>query len=470
MRYRPATASLVTVLLVGCMTAGPDYVLPEVTVPADWHAGSVAGRIAADPEVLAVWWQTLHDATLNSLIEHAIQANLELRIARAQLRQARGQRAMANNLPMATASGRATRTGADSNITELYTVTFDATWELDFFGGQQRATEAAAAELEAAEAARRDVLVSVLAEVALNYIELRTLQQRNLVAVANRDAEQRTLELVQAKFAAGAGTALDVDRAQSGLEQSRAQIHLLNQSMGRLQNHLAVLIGTPPGTLAAVLEVAAPIPEPPVHLAVGVPAEMLRRRPDVRRAERRLAAETARIGVAEAELYPKFVLNGSIGLEALSLSLSDADQRTFGIGPALQWKLFDGGRTRQRIAIQNAVQEEAMIHYEATLLRALEEVEDALIAFTEERLRSAALERAAATAARAATVAMARYEAGASSFLEVLEARRAELSAHDQARSSQGEMVLHLVRLYKALGGGWTPVPPVPATPLPETG
>ncbi len=307
------------------------------------------------------------------------------------------------------------------------------------------------------------MLVSVLAEVALNYIELRTLQQRHLVAVANRDAQQCTLELVQAKLAAGAGTALDVDRAQSGLEQSRAQIHLLNQNMGRLQNHLAVLVGAPPGALADVLGAAAPTPEPPVHLAVGVPAEMLRRRPDIRRAERRLAAETARIGVAEAELYPKFALNGSIGLEALSLSLSDTDQRTFGIGPALQWKLFDGGRTRQRIAIQKAVQEEAMIHYEATLLRALEAVEDALIAFTEERLRSAALERAAAT------VAMACYEAGASSFLEVLEARRTALSAHDQARSSQGELALHLVRLYKALGGGWTPVPPVPATPSPET-
>ncbi len=221
-----------------------------------------------------------------------------------------------------------------------------------------------------------------------------------------------------------------------------------------------MLIGEVPGAVSRELESVQPLPIPPVRVAVGVPAEALRRPPDVRRAERQLAAETARIGVATAELYPKFTLTGTIGLESLSLSNSDSDSQTFGIGPSVRWNLFDGGRTRQKIEIQNAVQEQAMVRYEASVLAAQEDVENAITAFTQEQLRYRSLNESAAAAKRAADIAKTRYEAGATNFLTVLDAQRTLLAAQDRRSASQGEIVSNLIRLYKSLGGGWTPQQP----------
>ncbi len=222
-----------------------------------------------------------------------------------------------------------------------------------------------------------------------------------------------------------------------------------------------MLIGEVPGAVTRELESVQPLPTPSVRVAVGVPAEALRRRPDVRRAERQLAAETARVGVATAELYPKFTLTGTIGLESLSLSnLTDSDSQTFGMGPSARWNLFDGGRTRQKIEIQNAVQEQAMVRYEASVLAEQEDVENAITAFTQEQLRYRSLNESAAAAKRAADIAKTRYEAGATNFLTVLDAQRTLLAAQDRRSASQGEIVSNLIRLYKSLGGGWTPQQP----------
>ena len=461
---------LLLLVLSACTTVGPDYVPPETESPEAW-AGRLEGGLTEadlDPQVLSQWWKTLGDPTLDSLILRAIAANLDLRTADAQLRQARAQRGVTGGtrFPTIEAGASAVRSDSSDNAgtggtSELYSSSFDAGWEIDIFGGRRRAIEAADADLQVAQEARRDVLVSVLAEVSLNYVELRTFQAQLNVAEENLTNQTETLEIVRAQYDAGAVTELDLDRAVSNVENTRSEIPRLNQNISRAENRLALLIGEVPGAVTSELESLKPLLTPPVQVAVGVPAEALRRRPDVRRAERQLAAETARIGVATAELYPKFTLSGTIGLESLSLSnLTDSDSQTFGIGPSVRWNLFDGGRTRQKMQVQNAVQEQAMIQYEASILGALEDVENAITAFTQEQLRYRALNESAAAAERAADIAKTRYEAGATNFLTVLDAQRSLLSAQDRRSASEGEIVSNLIRLYKSLGGGWTPEQP----------
>ncbi|MEM9388498.1 MAG: efflux transporter outer membrane subunit [Pseudomonadota bacterium] len=448
-----------------CTTVGPDYEPPELESPSAWATRLKGGLTTAElnPTSLSAWWETLGDDTLNNLIGRAINANLDLRTAQAQLRQARAQRAATggSRFPTIQAGASATSAGSGGNSSQLYSASFDAGWELDLFGGRRRSIEAADADLRTAEEARRDVLISMLAEVAVNYIELRAYQSQLAVAQDNLDNQLETLEIVEAQYRAGAVTQLDYDRAVSNVANTRSEIPRARQSLAQVKNRLAVLVGQAPGALEEQLSEPAPIPTPPVQLAVGVPAETLRRRPDVRQAERQLAAETARVGVAVAELYPKFTLSGTIGLEALSVSsLTDSDSRTFGIGPSVRWNLFDGGRTRQQIEVQSAVQEQALIQYERTVLGALEEVENAITAFTEEQLRYRALVESAAATERAADVARMRYEAGASDFIAVLDAERSLLSVQSNRVASEGTIVSNLVRLYKALGGGWDPQEP----------
>lgn len=467
---------LLLVAVSGCGTVGPDYEKPELesaSTPA-W-SGRLEGGLSdaeLDPQTLSAWWKTLNDPTLDSLVERAIAANLDLRTATSQLRQARAQRASAGSalFPTIDAGAAATRTGSSENAgsgraSTLHSTSFDASWEIDVFGGVRRSVEAAEADLAAAREARRDVLVSVLAEVALNYVELRTFQSRFAVAEKNLDNQEETQEIVQAQFDAGAVSELDLDRAISNLEATRSSIPQLEQNVVKAKNRLAVLVGKPPGALNEELRTAQPLPTPPVQVAVGVPAETLRRRPDVRLAERQLAAETARVGVATSELYPKFNLVGSIGLESLSAStLFDGASKVFQLGPSVQWRVFDGGRIRQEIEIQDAVQEQAMIRYESSILSALEDVENAITGFTQEQLRYQSLAKSAAAAERAAGTAKARYDAGASSFLPVLDAQRSQLQAQDNRAASKGTIVSNLIRLYKSLGGGWTPDPPATAS------
>jgi NodT family efflux transporter outer membrane factor (OMF) lipoprotein len=313
-------------------------------------------------QMLGQWWATLNDPTLTSLVERALQGNLDLRQASARVREARARRGIsaAERFPTIEASGAVTpfRTSEDLTVPgaerehTLYTAGFDASWELDVFGRVRRSVEAAEADLQASVEGRRDVLVTLLAEVALNYVEVRSWKTRLAVAEANREAQAKTLALVQSNYEAGEVSRLDLEQARSNLDTTQSQIPTLATQLAQAKHRLAVLMEQPPGTLNAELAARQPVPVPPPEVAVGVPADLLRRRPDVRRAERELAAQTARIGVATADLYPRFTLLGSIGLEALSFSnLFSGTSAIYQLGPNTRWNVFDAGRIRQAIEV-----------------------------------------------------------------------------------------------------------------------
>ena len=457
-------------LLSGCAAVGPDYVPPEVSAPKKWST-SLAGGLSAeamDPEKMANWWSTLNDPTLTSLIERAVADNLDLRQAQARVREARARRGIsqARRFPTIGAGGhinvaRSSEETGSGTERDLYAAGFDAGWELDVFGGVRRSVEAAGATLEASKEGLHDVMVSLLAEVALNYVEVRSFQTRLSIAEANQKAQEETYGITRARYESGLTSDLDVEQARYNLEGTRSKIPPLQIGLEQARNRLAVLLGQNPGTLKDELTERKDIPITPLDVAVGVPAEVLRRRPDVRKAERELAAESAQVGVATAELYPKFMLTGSIGLEALSLgNLFSTGSRTYGIGPSFLWNIFDGGRIRQNIKVQSALQEQALLSYEASLLTALEDVENALTAYAKEQTRRQSLAEASRAAQRAVELAQNQYTSGLIDFQAVLDAQRALLSLQDQLAQSKGAVTSNLISLYKALGGGWTSLAP----------
>jgi outer membrane protein, multidrug efflux system len=295
----------------------------------------------------------------------------------------------------------------------------------------------------------------------LNYIEVRTYQKRLAVTQENLEIQQETYSLIQWRCQAGMDDELAVQQARSSLEAARSQIPTLRTSLEGAMNRIAVLLGEQPGALHEELETCQPMPVVPLEVAVGVPADTLRRRPDIRNAERELAAQTARVGAATADLYPKFTLSGSIGIEALSLgNLITAGSRTFSIGPRILWPIFNAGSIRANIEVQSAIQEQAMIQYESTVLSALEEVENALAAYGEEQVRRRSLDEAADAAKQALELAQYKYQTGLIDFITVLDAQRSLLNYEDQLVQSTGSITSNLVRLYKALGGGWTSMAP----------
>jgi outer membrane protein, multidrug efflux system len=461
---------LAAVLLVGCATVGPDYTRPEISTPKKWRTDlkTNPAQGPGDSRTMADWWTTLNDPTLTSLIQRALKDNLDLKDARSRVREARARRGIsaAERFPTLDAGGSAksSRSSEDTGSgerRELYAAGFDANWELDLFGGVRRSIEAAQADLETSQEDYRDVMVSLLAEVALNYIEVRTFQTRLEVANKNLKTQNETYELTTFRFEAGLGSALDMERAKYNLENTRSQIPALRVSLEEAKNRLAVLLGIHPGSLQTELSANKPIPVSSVDIAVGIPAEVLRRRPDIRRAERELAAQTARVGVATAELYPKFTLLGSIGLEALSFpDLFSVNNRKDSIGPSFSWNIFDAGAIRKNIEVQNALQEQALIKYESAILTALEDVEKVLKAYAEEQQRRQSLSDATQAAQRAVDLALKQYSAGTIDFQDVLEAQRSLLSFQDQLAESDGAVTSDLIRVYKALGGGWESLVP----------
>ena len=456
----------VVLTISGCFAVGPDYKAPDIAAPAEWRQLLRAGLNATEPEAqaLATWWTTLNDADLSDLIERAAAGNLDLKIAQARVREARARRgiARAGLFPTLDLGASATVSRGSEDIgsgarRELYRTGFDASWEIDIFGGVRRSIEAAQGDLEANVADYRDVMVSLLAEVALNYVEARTLQMQLQVGEENLKAQAETLQLTEWRLAAGLVSVLDAEQARSNLESTRAALPRLRSSIEAAKNRLAVLLGVFPGALEAQLAARKPVPEPPLEIAVGVPAEVLRRRPDVQRAERQLAAQTARIGVATADLYPRFVLPGSIGLEALSTNhLFLSGSRAWSLAGSVSWPVFQGGAIRQNIEVQNALQEQALQQYETTILVALEEVENSLVAYAEEQDRSAALTQATQAAEGAAELAREQYASGLIDFQTVLDAERSVLSLQEQLAQSRGQVAANVISLYKALGGGWT--------------
>ncbi|HER63115.1 MAG TPA: efflux transporter outer membrane subunit, partial [Desulfobacteraceae bacterium] len=349
-------------------------------------------------------------------------------------------------------------TGGTGDETDRYAAGFDAAWEVDIFGGVRRSVEAAQADLEASQENLHGALVSLLAEVALNYVEVRTYQARLEAAEANIDTLKETYEINISRYNAGLVSELSVQESLRLLETARSRVPALETGLEAAKNRLAVLLGEFPGSLHEELAESVQIPGLPATVMVGIPAETLRHRPDVRYAERNLAAQTARIGVATADLYPRFQLFGTLGLESISAGdLFQSSSRVWGFGPSAQWRVFDGGAIRQNIQVQNARQEQALIHYESTLLRAQEEVENALVAYAKEQLRRESVARASIAAERAELLANDQYQAGLVNFNNVLDAQRALLLLQDELAQSNGAMTANLIRLYKALGGGWEP-------------
>jgi NodT family efflux transporter outer membrane factor (OMF) lipoprotein len=455
---------LATVLMVaGCAAVGPDYVAPGIPAPAAWQAefGGGEDTTAPDPSRLEYWWANLNDPILSELIDLALAQNLDVKQTLSRVREARARRGVsdAERFPTLDLSTDATwsRSGTHA-VHESYGGSFDAGWELDLFGGIQRANEAALADLQAEMANLADVLVSLTAETGLNYIDVRTYQARLAVAKANLAAQQETYELIQGRYAVGLSNELALQQARYNLESTRSRIPSLVTGGAAALNRLAVLTGKPPGQLHDKLIAPHPIPVAPITIAVGIPAQALQRRPDIRKAERELAAQTARIGVAEAERYPKIRLSGSIGLEASKLAdLFDGGALFWNHGPRVSWNIFDAGAIRNGIKVQEALQEQALIAYEAAVLEAMAEVENAMTAFAQEQLRRSRLTHAVEAAQLAEKISSDKFSAGLINFSDVLDVQRTLLSFQDQLAESDGTVTANLIRLYKALGGGWSP-------------
>lgn len=462
------------VLAVAGCKVGPDHRTPQSTLPAGYASTDAGPTLSNTPPVdLSQWWSVFNDAQLSALMQTATASNLDVRIAAARVREARAQRGLSRSAlwPQVNAGGSYSRSRLSENSlngqqlqqagkpleNDLFDAGLDMSWEIDVFGGARRAVEAAQAELESSVESGRDALVTVLAEIGFNYLDLRGAEKRLSVARDNLKAQEQTLALTRDRFQAGLASELDTARSQAQVAATRAQIPPLEETRQRSIHRLAVLLGKSPGDLKSVLSAAAAIPSGTPRVPVGLPSDLLRQRPDLRRAERQLASATARIGVAKGEWFPKFYLTGAAGLQSIDAGdFLDGGSRFWSIGPSLRWPIFNAGRIRQNEKVQTARQEQAMLQYEKAVLTALEEVENALVGFGREQEHLQALTESEQASRRAVTLATDRYRGGLVSFLDVLEAERTLLAAQDGVVQSERQLGQNLVRLYKALGGGWT--------------
>ena len=450
--------------LGGCAAVGPDYTPPRSDVPAQWRNLLQKGDASetSDPRSLAEWWKTLNDPVLTNLISQSIAENKDLKLAMSRIRETRAQLGIAetDRFPSADASGSAVSaksTGKEER-SERYSLGIDAGWEIDLFGRVRRSVEAARADYESVTENYRDVLVSLAAETALNYIDVRTYQKQLAVAEENLKIRKEAYELANYRYKAGLASALDVSSAKYNVEETRASIPVIERNLETAKNRIAVLTGKTPGSVHAQLAQSKALPVPGLKIAAGIPADILRRRPDIRKAERELAAQTAKIGVSTADLYPRLTLSGSIGLESISLSdLFTSDALSNSIGPRLSWNIFEAGAIRKNIEVQNARQEQALIQYESGILSALEEVENALYAYAREQARRNSLLSAFKAAQQASSLSLNQYNSGLTDFQHVLDAQRSLLSFQDQLAKSEANILTYLIQLYKALGGGWNP-------------
>jgi outer membrane protein, multidrug efflux system len=454
---------LVAVAATRCATATAKAVTPPVAVPTGWQQASGGAASSQPASDLSRWWDSLGDKTLSELIDKALVANPNLRIAQSRLRQARVQRGLAkiDYYPSVNGSVTGNTSKTTGDVTrESYAAGLDASWELDIFGATRRAVSAAQADLEASEATLRNTQVSLAAEVALGYVELRSYQARLAISRSSLARQEETLDLTRWRAQAGLTSDLDVQQARANLEQTRAQIPSLETALAQSEHALATLLAQPPAALHQLLASEGSIPALPGAVAVGIPADTLRQRPDVRAAERQLVAATARVGEAKAARFPSFRLSGSLGVSSISVSgLMSGETVLRSLLGSVTAPIFHRGRIRSQIQIQSEAQEQALVSYENTVLAALEEVENALVSLANNRLRRAALEAAVESSGSAATLARHRYTAGLTSYQTVLDTERTVLSAEDGLASSKAEGASALIRLYKALGGGWIPAP-----------
>lgn len=461
--------ALAMAAIVSACAVGPSYERPAVSGPDAFVASDQAQFRSG--EVEREFWKAFDDPQLTALIEEALEANHDIRIALARLREARALRGEArlDFAPTVTeqaahvesrASERSVPAGSGfARDQDYYETSFDAWWELDFFGRVRRGVEAASAEVQAAEADVYSKQVSITAEVARNYFELRGAQARLEVAQRNAQNQQESVRLTTARLEAGRGTQLDVSRAQAQLSATLGSIPDLEAQITSATLRLAVLAGREPQSLMTQLAAHEDLPALPRTVNIGTPEMLLRRRPDIVAAERQLAASTARIGVAVADLFPRITFVGRWGFDAVDSSdLGNSASETYAFGPSIQWAAFDLGRVRQRIKQREAAADAALARYEQAVLRALEETDASLTSYAKALVKQEHLRASAEASLQAASLARVRFENGATDFLTVLDAERSALQAEDALAQSRTQTATALLAMYKALGGGFRPL------------
>ncbi|MFI5330108.1 MAG: efflux transporter outer membrane subunit [Desulfobaccales bacterium] len=492
----------------GC-AVGPDYKRPETKVPEAWNGQKVVtkdtpSKTTTDPAELVAWWSNFQDPSLSSLVEMAIRANLDLRLAESRIRQARASLGVAvggifptvdatalyerSHSPIVAAgasgggssgggtggasgggSSGSSGGGTSQGITvapfrELFQVGLDASWEIDIFGGIRRNIEAAGADLTASVEDRRDVLVTLLGDVGSNYVNLRGFQQQIEIARKNLEAQKHNADIIQKRHDAGFVGGLDVANAWAQVATTAATIPIFESSARAAIYSLGVLLGREPAVLEKDLIKAGPIPPYPPEVPVGLPSDLLRRRPDIRRAEAQLHAATARIGVATANLYPVFSLTGTFGFSSSDLTKLGrlADSKFWSFGPSVTWPVFAGGSLWWGVKVQDALTEQALLTYQKTVLTALKDVETALVAYAKQQEVRKSLSEAVVNNRKAVELAMLLYLAGKSDFLNVIIAQRSLFTTEDALAQSIRTVDTNLIALYKALGGGWEQAPLIP--------
>jgi NodT family efflux transporter outer membrane factor (OMF) lipoprotein len=453
-------------LLLGACTLGPDFERPPPpAMPPAWNSATAAEPPAPD------WWSAFGDAELTRLEERVAAANLDLRAATLRLAESRAQRRItgADEFPQITGNAIYQRVkpsakgplatlsqGAPVRSLDFYQYGFDALWELDLWGKVRRATEAADAQIEASAEARRDALVSVLAEVARDYLQLRGIQAQLRISKANQATAQDILDLTRKRAANGLSSQLDVADAAAQLATTQSDIPQLEQRQAQIINQLSFLLGQPPGALSDELITPAAVPPPPPRVPVGLPSELAERRPDIRQAEARLHAATAQIGVAKADFYPRITLSASFAMQAAKFAdLANWDARSLTGGPLVSIPIFEGGKLSGNLALTETRQQEAALDYQRTVLSAWQEVADALVAYQAEQHRREQISVAVEQNRRALKLARSQYSDGFASFLQVLTAQQQLLAAEQKEADSITTVSANLVALYKALGGGW---------------
>jgi NodT family efflux transporter outer membrane factor (OMF) lipoprotein len=466
---RWAAIPLALFVAFGC-AVGPNYVEPEIETPDQWQLELTRG-LGSGQSDFQTWWTQFRDPVLTSLIERAAEGSLDIRLALARIDAAAARRGVARGewFPSLDAGSTYQRTRVSESTNpvlppplertdDFYSVGIGAGWEVDVFGRVRRSLESATAGVDAAIEDYRDVLVVLYAQIGLSYVNVRTLQERIASNEENIEAQRGTLQIVRDRNAAGLVGDLDLRQAEENLGATESQLPRLRQLLVQEINRLSVLLGLPPSALHAELAQPAPIPSLPAEVLVGLPYDLLRQRPDVRTAERQLAAQTARIGVAAADLYPRFSLLGNFGLQATDFAdWGNSASRAYSFGPSVVWNIFDGGRIRSNIRVQEALTEQALVRYERAVLDALEEAESAMVAFVEEQNRRDALERSATASAEAVELVQTLYRTGLTDFQNVLDTERSLFARQDELAASQGLVAQDLIAVYRALGGGWSP-------------
>jgi NodT family efflux transporter outer membrane factor (OMF) lipoprotein len=456
--------------LAGC-TVGPDYQQPGGSVLDTWFASENSQKQSSTDPVIIEWWGVFNDPMLNKYIEQAVRNNKDVQIATANVRRARAlrQQSASSLFPQVDAQGDAARSKGSDNLSatgnadanSFFDAGFDASWEIDIFGGNRRGVEAAEARVGSAIANHQDVMLTVLSEVARNYYEARGLQKRIAITEENAGLFKKTADLIETRLEAGESSEFDLSRAQGQYQLTRARVPNLNAELQASVFNLSVLLGQPPEYLLEDMKLTKPLPAPPDVVPVGLRSELLRRRPDVRVAERELAAATADIGVATSDLFPKFFLTGSAGSEADAFGdLFRAGGGFWSFGSLVQWPVFSGGSIRAQIATEEAETQAALATYEKTVLEALRDTETALTRYGEELETRRRLELGVGSRRKSVSLAQELFRAGEQDFLAVLDSERELVTSEDDLVVSETQSITKLIALYTALGGGWEAFPP----------